>query len=339
MTEVAVVILNYNGRNFLQQFLPSVIESSSAAKIIVADNGSTDDSIAFLEKEFPHIEIIKIESNLGFCGGYNYALKKIEAEYYVLLNSDVEVTSGWIDPIIKLFKSDNSIAAAQPKILSYHQKDTFEYAGAGGGFVDSLGYPFCRGRIFAHLEKDTGQYNDTQHVFWATGACLFIRANIFHNAGGLDEDFFAHMEEIDLCWRLNRAGYTIYYVGSSTVYHVGAGTLARSNPHKTYLNFRNGFSLLVKHLPASKLWWKLPFRIFLDLVAAATFLLQGSPADCGAVIRATGRSLWKLDYSLRKRKKLKVQVSSFNVAKQYKGILIADYYLLGKKTFNDLKEI
>jgi GT2 family glycosyltransferase len=338
MTEVAVVILNYNGRNFLQQFLPSVVANSSAAKIIVADNGSTDDSINLLEKEFPHIEIIKIDSNLGFCGGYNYALKKVEAEYYVLLNSDVEVTSGWIDPIVKLFKSDTSIVAAQPKILSFHQKDTFEYAGAGGGFVDSLGYPFCRGRIFSHLEKDTGQYNDTQHVFWATGACLFIRANIFHNAGGLDEDFFAHMEEIDLCWRLNRAGYSIYYVGSSTVYHVGAGTLSRSNPHKTYLNFRNGFSLLVKHLSASKLWWKLPLRVSLDLLAAFTFLLQGSPSDFGAVIRATGNSIWKLPYNFSKRKKLKVQVPSFNVAKQYKGLLIADFYLLGKRTYNDLKK-
>jgi GT2 family glycosyltransferase len=337
MTEVAVVILNYNGRNFLHQFLPSIIENSSAAKIIVADNGSTDDSIALLEKEFPQIEIIKIGSNLGFCGGYNYALKKVEAEYYVLLNSDVEVTSGWIDPIVKLFKSDTSIVAAQPKILSFHQKDTFEYAGAGGGFVDSLGYPFCRGRIFSHLEKDTGQYSDTQHVFWATGACLFIRANIFHNAGGLDEDFFAHMEEIDLCWRLNRAGYSIYYVGSSIVYHVGAGTLSRSNPHKTYLNFRNGFSLLVNHLPTSKLWWKLPLRVSLDLVAAFTFLLQGSPADFGAVIRATGSSIWKLPYNVSKRKKLKLQVPSFNVAEQYKGLLIADFYLLGKKTFNDLK--
>ncbi len=338
MTEVAVVILNYNGRNFLRQFLPSVIAHSSTAKIIVADNGSTDDSISILEKEFSHVDIIKIGSNLGFCGGYNYALKQVKAEYYVLLNSDVEVTEGWIDPIIKLFKSDISIAAAQPKILSYHQKDMFEYAGAGGGFVDSLGYPFCRGRIFAHLEKDNGQYNDTQHVFWATGACLFIRSSIFHNAGGLDEDFFAHMEEIDLCWRLNRAGHSIYYVGSSSVYHVGAGTLSRSNPHKTYLNFRNGFGLLVKHMPASKLWWKLPIRIMLDLIAALTFLLQGSPADFGAVIRATGSSLWKLPHNLGKRKRIATQVPSFNAAKQYKGLLIADYYLLGKKTFKDLKE-
>ncbi len=338
MTEVAVVILNYNGRNFLQQFLPSVIAHSSAANIIVADNGSTDDSILILEKEFPQIEIIKIGSNLGFCGGYNYALKQIEAEYYVLLNSDVEVTEGWVDPIIKLLKSDSSIAAAQPKILSYHQKDMFEYAGAGGGFIDSLGYPFCRGRIFEHLEKDSGQYNDTQHVFWATGACLFVRATIFHNAGGLDEDFFAHMEEIDLCWRLNRAGHSIYYVGSSTVYHVGAGTLSRSNPHKTYLNFRNGFSLLVKHLPPGNIGWKLLLRILLDLIAALTFLLKGSTADFTAVMRATGNSLWKLPYNLGKRKRVATQVPGFNVAKQYKKLLITDYYLLGKRTFNDLKE-
>ncbi|MBL7870754.1 MAG: glycosyltransferase family 2 protein [Cyclobacteriaceae bacterium] len=338
MTEVAVVILNYNGRNFLHQFLPSVIAYSSTAKIIVADNGSTDDSLSLLEKGFPQIEIIKIGSNLGYCGGYNYALKRVEAEYYVLLNSDVEVTDGWIDPIQTLFKRDSTIAAAQPKILSYHQKDTFEYAGAGGGYIDSLGYPFCRGRIFDRLEKDQGQYNDTRSVFWATGACLFIRSNIFHSAGGLDEDFFAHMEEIDLCWRLNRAGHRVYYVGSSTVYHVGAGTLPKSNPHKTYLNFTNGFSLLVKHLPANKFFWKLPLRIILDLIAALTFLFQGSPADFGAVIRAILNSLRMFPYNLSKRKKLTSQIPGYHVSNQYKGLLVADYYLLGKKTFEDLSE-
>jgi GT2 family glycosyltransferase len=336
MTEVAVVILNFNGRNFLQQFLPAVIIHSASAKIIVADNGSTDDSVSLLEKEFPEVEVIKIENNLGFSGGYNYALKKVDAEYFVLLNSDVEVTANWLAPTINLFKRDSSIVAAQPKILSYHQKDAFEYAGAGGGFIDLLGYPFCRGRIFDHLEKDTGQYDDTRQVFWATGACLFIRSDMYNGANGLDEDFFAHMEEIDLCWRLNRAGHSIYYVGESIVYHVGAGTLARSSPRKTFLNFRNGISLLVLHLPARELVWKLPVRILLDLAAAFKFLLQGSLADFGAVIKATGSSLWQLRYNLIKRNKLSKQVPRFNVSKQYKRLLVADYYLLGKKTFRDL---
>lgn len=337
MTEVAVVILNYNGRNFLRQFLPSVIANSGSAKIIVADNGSTDDSLSILENQFKEsVAVIKIESNLGFCGGYNYALRLVQSEFYVLLNSDVEVTAGWIDPIIKLFKSDSSIVAAQPKILSYQQQDTFEYAGGAGGFIDALGYPFCRGRIFDTLEKDSGQYNDTRPIFWATGACLFIRSNIYHNAGGLDEEFFAHMEEIDLCWRLNRAGYGIYYVGSSTVYHVGAGTLSRSSPQKTYLNFRNGLSLLVKHLPANKIWWQIPIRLGLDLVAAVKFLVQGSPADCLAVFKSQISFWWSLRSNLKKRRALKKQVSHYNVSNQYPGSIIAAYYLLGKKTFKNL---
>lgn len=337
MTEVAVVILNYNGRNFLRQFLPSVIANSGSAKIIVADNGSTDDSLSILENQFKEsVAVIKIESNLGFCGGYNYALRLVQSEFYVLLNSDVEVTAGWIDPIIKLFKSDSSIMAAQPKILSYQQQDTFEYAGGAGGFIDALGYPFCRGRIFDTLEKDSGQYNDTRPIFWATGACLFIRSNIYHNAGGLDEEFFAHMEEIDLCWRLNRAGYGIYYVGSSTVYHVGAGTLSRSSPQKTYLNFRNGLSLLVKHLPANKIWWQIPIRLGLDLVAAVKFLVQGSPADCLAVLKSQISFWWSLRSNLKKRRALKKQVSHYNVSNQYPGSIIAAYYLLGKKTFKNL---
>lgn len=337
MTEVAVVILNYNGRNFLRQFLPSVIANSGSAKIIVADNGSTDDSLSILENQFKEsVAVIKIESNLGFCGGYNYALRLVQSEFYVLLNSDVEVTAGWIDPIIKLFKSDSSIVAAQPKILSYQQKDTFEYAGGAGGFIDALGYPFCRGRIFDTLEKDSGQYNDTRPIFWATGACLFIRSNIYHGAGGLDEEFFAHMEEIDLCWRLNRAGYGIYYVGSSTVYHVGAGTLSRSSPQKTYLNFRNGLSLLVKHLPANKIWWQIPIRLGLDLVAAVKFLVQGSPADCLAVLKSQISFWWSLRSNLKKRRALKKQVSHYNVSNQYPGSIIAAYYLLGKKTFKNL---
>jgi GT2 family glycosyltransferase len=335
MTEVAVVILNFNGRNFLRQFLPSVISNSGTAKIIVADNGSTDDSLAVLASEFSDsVEVIKIGSNRGFCGGYNYALKLVDAEYYVLLNSDVEVTPGWIPPIVKLLKSDPSIAAAQPKILSYHQRDHFEYAGAAGGFVDALGYPFCRGRIFNSIEKDTGQYDDTRTIFWATGACLFIRSRVYHEAGGFDEVLFAHMEEIDLCWRLNRAGHRIFCVGESKVYHVGGGTLSKSNPRKTFLNFRNGLSLLIKNLPGMGLWWKLPGRLILDWVAALKFLVQGSPGDSWAVVKAHYFFICGIRSDLIKRRSLKAL--GFRVTNQYPRLMVYDFFLLGKKTFQDL---
>ncbi len=337
MTEVAVVILNYNGRNFLQQFLPSVLAHSASAKIIVADNGSTDDSITLLEKEFSAaVEIIKIGRNLGFCGGYNFALKLVDAEYYVLLNSDVEVTTNWIYPIINLFKNNPTIAAAQPKILSYHQKYKFEYAGAAGGYIDALGYPFCRGRIFNSIEIDSGQYEDNTSIFWATGACLFIRSRLYHEAGGLDEDFFAHMEEIDLCWRLHRAGHRIFYVGESKVYHVGGGTLSKSNPHKTYLNFRNGLSLLIKHLPGSSLWWKLPVRFMLDWMAALKFLLQGTPADSLAVLKAQFVFLRRLPIDLGKRRSIASTIPNYVVKNSYPRLLVADFYLLGKKIFKNL---
>jgi len=337
MTEVAVVILNYNGRNFLRQFLPSVIAYSAEAKIIVADNASTDDSIEILEKEFGHVvEIIKLKENYGFCGGYNRALKLIDAEYYVLLNSDVEVTPDWISPILGLFKTDLTIAAAQPKILSYHHKDLFEYAGAAGGYIDALGFPFCRGRIFNSVEKDSGQYNDTRPILWATGACLFIRSRAYHECGGLDEDFFAHMEEIDLCWQLNRAGNKVYYVGESAVYHVGGGTLAKSNPRKTFLNFRNGLSLLIKHTPGTALWWKLPMRIMLDWTAIVKFLLQGAPRDSWAVIKAHVAFLTGLGSDLEKRRKLEEKKLTNIIAYQYPGFLVFDFYILGKKMFKNL---
>ncbi|MBL7862449.1 MAG: glycosyltransferase family 2 protein [Cyclobacteriaceae bacterium] len=338
MTEVAVVILNYNGRNFLLQFLPIVITCSPGAKIVVADNGSTDDSLEILEKNFSgSVDVIKIEKNLGFCGGYNYALKTIDAEFFVLLNSDIEVTPGWIGPILQVLKSDATIAAAQPKILAYHQKDHFEYAGAAGGFIDALGYPFCRGRLFNALEKDSGQYNDTRPVFWATGACLFIRSISFFECGGLDEKFFAHMEEIDLCWQLNRRGQKVYYVGESVVYHVGGGTLSKSNPRKTYLNFKNGLSLLLKNLPGSQLIWKLPLRLFLDWVAALKFLVQGSPTDCGAVVRAHLNFIGGLTGDLEKRRTLAQQGVAYPITMQYKGFLTIDFFLLGKRTFDKLE--
>ncbi|MBK5279827.1 MAG: glycosyltransferase family 2 protein, partial [Bacteroidia bacterium] len=282
MTQTAVVILNYNGEELLRKFLPSVLKFSENARIIVADNNSSDKSVEVLTKEFPQVEVIRISSNLGFCGGYNYALSKIEAKYFVLLNSDVEVTENWIEPVVTLFENKPTVGAAQPKILSYSNRQLFEYAGAGGGFIDTLGYPFCRGRIFNSLEIDKHQYDDTLQIFWATGACLFVRAELFRKMEGFDEDFFAHMEEIDFCWKLNRAGYSVLYQGASTVYHLGGGTLSVSNPRKTYLNFRNGLSLIVKHLSTGHLLWKLPIRIFLDWVAIIKYMFQGSVSDGAA---------------------------------------------------------
>jgi GT2 family glycosyltransferase len=338
MTEVAVVILNYNGRNFLKQFLPSVIRFSNQAKIIVADNASTDDSVQLLETEFAtQVEILKIDCNRGYCGGYNYALNLIEATYFVLLNSDVEVTEGWIEPVIQLFKSDPSIAAAQPKILSFHEKNKFEYAGAAGGYIDTLGYPFCRGRIFTNLEVDQDQYNDTRQVFWATGACLFIKAEIFKKSGGFDEDFFAHMEEIDLCWRLQRQGYKVYYHGDSKVYHVGGGTLASSNPRKTYLNFRNGLSLLVKNLPADELWWKIPTRLTLDCLAAMLFLLNRKPADFWAVVKAQWHFIRNLKADFQKRQMTPDDKYKGEFSGTYKALLPFQYFILGRKIYTDLR--
>ncbi len=338
MTEVAVVILNYNGRNFLKQFLPSVIQFSGKAKIIVADNFSTDDSLQLIESEFAdHVEVVKIDRNRGYCGGYNFALNKVHAEYFVLLNSDVEVTRGWIEPVINTLKSDSSIAAAQPKILSFHEKNKFEYAGAAGGFIDLLGYPFCRGRIFTNLEEDHNQYDDACQIFWATGACLFIKAEIFKKSGGFDEDFFAHMEEIDLCWRLNRAGFKVYYQGESKVYHVGGGTLSSSNPRKTHLNFRNGLSLLIKHLAPAKLFWSLPLRLVLDWFAAGLFLISGKPADAKAVLAAHLDFFKNLSADLQKRKILTKKLRGFKVQYVYQNLLPIQYFLFRRKTFGDLK--
>lgn len=337
MTEVAVVILNYNGQELLRKFLLSVLKFSGDARIIVADNNSSDGSVGVLEKEFPQVEVIRISSNLGFCGGYNYALAKIEAEYFVLLNSDVEVTENWIEPVISLFRKNTRIGAAQPKILSYSDKQSFEYAGAGGGFIDALGYPFCRGRIFNSLEKDSHQYDTSAPIFWATGACLFVRADLFKKMGGLDEDFFAHMEEIDLCWKLNRAGYSVFYQGASTVYHLGGGTLSATNPRKTYLNFRNGLSLIFKHNQSSQLIWKFPVRILLDWAAIIKFLLEGSGGSGMAVLKAHFNFLASLRREIKKRNDLKNQIPNFKVKNIFAGSIVLEFYLRKKKKFFDLK--
>ncbi|HEV8515339.1 MAG TPA: glycosyltransferase family 2 protein [Cyclobacteriaceae bacterium] len=337
MTKVAIVILNYNGKNFLEQFLPSVLQFSDGAKIVVADNGSSDQSAEFVKEKFPEIEVVQLSENKGFCGGYNAVLKKVQATYYVLLNSDVEVTPNWLQPVIQLMDSDTTIAAAQPKILSYRDKNKFEYAGAAGGLIDILGYPFCRGRLFNSLEEDHGQYNDTVPIFWASGACLFIRADRYHEMGGFDEDFFAHMEEIDLCWRLSRAGYSIFYQGKSTVHHVGGGTLSASNPRKTYFNFRNGLSLLVKHQRFSSLLWKFPLRILLDWVAALHFLSTGSAVHGKAVIIAHLSFMKKIRLEIMKRAATARQVKGFNSTAMFRGLIVFEYFLQGKKSIDKLK--
>jgi hypothetical protein len=324
---VAVVILNYNGEHFLRQFLPAVIEHSEEAEIIVADNASTDQSVEIIKNEFPAVRLISLKSNYGFCGGYNKALQAVNADYYVLLNSDVEVTAHWLKPLIRLLDEQPDVAAVQPKIKSFHNKEYFEYAGAAGGFIDSLGYPFCRGRVFDEVEKDLGQYNDEKEIFWATGACMVVRSKLYHQLGGLDEDFFAHMEEIDLCWRLKRQGHTIYYVGESTVYHVGGGTLSKVNPRKTYLNFRNGLSLLLKNLSLTALLWKVPIRIALDDVAAIRFLLKGQGTHAWAIIRAHLAVFGKLGSNLSKR----TSGYAAPLSGMYSGLLIWQHFIKKQK--------
>ncbi len=330
---VAIVILNWNGKTYLEKFLPSVVShSSDMAEIIIADNASTDDSLTFLKEKFPDIRIIEMAENTGYTGGYNRALNEVDADYYVLLNSDIEVTAGWLEPIIGLMESDKSIAACQPKILDYNCKNKFEYAGAGGGFIDFLGYPFCRGRIFNNIEDDNGQYDDTIETFWASGACMFVRAKSFHEAGGFDDDFFAHMEEIDLCWRLKRMGHKIMYCGKSTIYHVGGGTLPKSNPRKTYYNFRNNLFLLSKNLKMPKLLFVLLLRVELDRLASVLFLLQGNFKDFKAVIRAWGGFITGY-----KRMRLKNRHKEYKrVSKIYRRSIVFSAYLQKKKSFNRL---
>jgi GT2 family glycosyltransferase len=337
LDKTAVVILNYNGRELLTKFLPSVIRFSEGASIIVADNHSTDDSVEIIRKEFQNVRLISIPSNLGYCGGYNYALREVDAEYVVLLNSDVEVTPGWLAPLLDLLDKNKDIAAVQPKILSYHDRGRFEYAGAAGGFIDSLGFPFCRGRIFEETESDLGQYNDMRPVFWASGACLMIRTKLFREMGGLDEDFFAHMEEIDLCWKLRRAGFEVYCAPVSVIYHVGGGTLSKSNPKKTYFNFRNGLSLLTKHLDPWDLIWKIPVRILLDWLAALSFLFKGSSKDARAVLVAHLHFFLRLRKDIRKRRSVRKQLGRYRVSQVYPGSIIFAYFMKGIKRFGLLR--
>lgn len=309
MPKVAVVILNFNTVDFLKQFLKHVVATNySNLEVVLIDNASSDDSVAFVKKNFGDVKIIQLENNYGFTGGYNRGLKQVEADYYVLLNSDVEVDENWLQPLVDLAESDKNIAAIQPKILDYKNKTIFEYAGASGGFIDQYGFPFCRGRIFESIEQDLGQYNDIKQIFWATGAAMFVNAKLYHEVGGLDEDFFAHMEEIDFCWRIQNRGYKVMVCPESKVYHVGGGTLQKTNPRKTYYNFRNGLILLIKNLPNKKLIQIIIMRLILDHIAAYRWLFQGKSKDFFAVAKAHRHFIFRLRYWFKKRSKTNVNV-------------------------------
>lgn len=333
--KVAIVILNWNGKQYLQQFLPSVLATSySNAEIIVADNGSTDDSVAWLVLQYPSIRVIGLPENGGFAKGYNDALKQVTADYFVLLNSDVEVSAGWVEPVIELMEANASIAACQPKIKMERQRNLFEYAGAAGGWIDCLGYPFARGRVFDTCEEDLGQYDDAAPVFWASGAAMFVRAAVYRHCGGLDEYFFAHMEEIDLCWRMQLAGYTIMVCPKSVVYHVGGGTLPKGNSRKVYLNFRNNLIMLYKNLPARQLAWKLPLRFLLDAITAWKGLLSGEGAYFLAVLKA---HFGFMNWVFFKQKLSTMAVERKGRANGWlsKSIIWA-YFVLGKRKFSEI---
>lgn len=336
---IAVVILNWNGKGFLERFLTDVVKRSHpAGRVIVADNASTDGSVAYLREHHPQVEVIEMPTNTGFTGGYNSALEKVDAEYFVLLNSDIEVTDGWLEPLLAYMDAHPDTAACQPKILDFHRRDHFEYAGASGGFIDRLGYPFCRGRIFNHIEQDNGQYDDVREVFWATGACMMIRSNCYREAGGLDRRFFAHMEEIDLCWKLHRLGYKVVIHPASVIYHIGGGTLPKANPRKTYLNFRNNLLMLANNLECKEFGRIYRRRLVLDAAAAFSFVINSGFKDFKAVVQAH-----------RDFRKLRHEPSGFSTNKpksaSIKGFAGGDtsilyrYYICGSKRFSDLESI
>lgn len=338
MTKVAVVILNWNGKELLEKFLPLVVDYTVATdvKVVVADNASTDDSLAFLRSTYPELDIIALSENYGFAEGYNKALSQVDAEYYVLLNSDVEVTEGWLSPMLEYMEKNRDVAAVQPKILSQRNKLFFEYAGASGGFIDKLGFPFCRGRIFDALEVDNGQYDDVIDVFWASGACMLIRAKDYWQVGGLDGRFFAHMEEIDLCWRLNARGRKIICVPQSEVYHVGGATLDEESAHKVYLNFRNNMLMLYKNLADEDLNKTINLRKIYNWVAVVKFILSGRMDKAKSIFRAhKDFDALREEYSTIRSENLK-QVTVKDVKTIYQGNIVKDYYLMGKKTFKDL---
>ena len=332
---VAIVILNWNGKHHLQQFLPSVLATTySNHKVIVADNASTDHSVDYLKQNFPQVELIILKENHGFAKGYNEALKQVNADYYMLLNSDVEVHTDWLNSMVDLLENDKSIAACQPKILAFKNRNLFEYAGGAGGWLDLFGYPFARGRVFDICEEDKGQFDRTEEVFWASGAAMLVRSDVYHNLQGFDEYFFAHQEEIDLCWRIHLAGYKVFCCPQSVVYHVGGGTLPRGNSQKTFLNFRNNQILLAKNLPWSEKWWKIPFRLFLDQVSALKGLLSG---DAGYFIAIYKAHLAFVHWIFKKRKKTNYKRRKLKTFPGiYHGNIVWQHFALNKKFFRDV---
>jgi riboflavin kinase/FMN adenylyltransferase len=340
---VAVVILNYNGREYLERFLPAVLRHTNGTfEVIIADNGSTDDSLAYLAAHYPELQHIDLKTNYGFAEGYNQALQQVDAPYFLLLNSDVEVTPGWLEPLVELMERDPSVGAVQPKILGYLERDRFEYAGAAGGWLDNLGYPFCRGRIFSVTEVDKGQYDDLQEVFWATGAAFLVRAALFRQLGGFDGDYFAHSEEIDLCWRIKRAGYKVMARPRSIVYHVGGGTLSYNTPRKAFLNFRNSLFTLVKNETASRLAWILPARLLLDGVAGLLFLSQGKFQHIAAIVRAHWSFFGQWNHVWKKRRASQDRIARVSIATgpnlngRYKKSIVWAFYARNRQYFKDL---
>jgi GT2 family glycosyltransferase len=332
---IAIVILNWNGRTYLEKFLPFVTAGiHPGVEVIVADNASTDDSVSFIKEAYPQIRLIALDRNWGFAGGYNEALRQVKSDYYVLLNSDVEVTPGWVGPIIDLMEKDPSIGACQPKILMYDDKTYFEYAGAAGGWLDYLGYPFARGRIFDVCEEDRGQYDTAQPVFWASGAALFIRAALFHDLGGLEPFFFAHQEEIDLCWRIQLAGYKVFACPASVVYHVGGGTLPKGNERKVFLNFRNNLIMMAKNMPRRQLLWKIPFRFLLDSVSAWKSLFAGEAIYFVAIAEAHLAFLkWLL---IGRKKSVFPKKRRGTLYGWYTRSIVWQYFVVGKTTFTEI---
>lgn len=330
--KTAVVILNWNGRKLLEAFLPSVdLHSKSEAEIYVVDNASTDDSITFIEENYAHVKIIRNSENGGYARGYNEGLKKVDADLYVLLNSDVEVTANWLTPVIEQFEKQPELASAQPKILDYKNKNYFEYAGAAGGFIDKYGFPYCRGRIFNTLEQDKKQYDGNTEIFWASGACFFVRKQAFLEAGGFDEDYFAHQEEIDLCWRFCNLNYKTLFISSSKVYHLGGATLKSNNPNKTFLNFRNSLYTLLKNVPRSKLLSVIVIRMILDGFAGIHYLVSFKPYHFFAILKAHFHFYTSLSFFFRKRSKSIKKEQYFN----HKSIVFS-YFVRQRKKFNSL---
>lgn len=335
--KVAIAILGYNSVDYLKNFLPSFYTSDlKDAELIYIDNASNDVSINFVHENFPDIKVFKIEVNRGFTNGYVKSLPFIKAEYYVLINSDVEVSEGWLNPMLAEMEKDKNIAACQPKILAYREKEKFEYSGACGGYIDYLGYPFCRGRIFETIEEDKGQYDEPAEIFWATGACMMVKADVYHKLGGLDNDFYAHMEEIDLCWRINNAGYKIMVFPQAVVYHVGGSIIKYKSFQKSYRNFRNNLIMIYKNLPKNKVWWMIPYRFFLDAVAAYKSLFSGNFSEFRAIVAAHKDFVAYFGKWTKKRKEVQAMKTTEHKATIYNKSIVWQYFAASKKRFSDL---